>query len=329
MRAVIIGGTGFLGSHLCDLLHQKNYSVLCIGRAGSDTAYLDSLGIPRTVGDIMDQASIEKHLQEDDIVFHLSALLGVAKASREQYLSVNVTGAVNVMKAAINKKARAFVFTSSFAAMGPVGSPEKPMNEDTPCKPDSYYGESKLVAEEKLRELGTGKITCIIVRSPSIFGPRSAPKSSASLLFKTMRRKTAFLVGDTLNYIPVSFVRNLVAAMVTFAERKHVGHHIYLLAENPPVKFNLLLEMISREFGINKRILHIPFWFVYPIAWSFDMLGKLFGFTSLLSRDVVLGMARSVYFYDIQKALQEGYQPVATLAEGIRETTEWMETESA
>ena len=327
MRAVIIGGTGFLGSHLIDHLLQKDYDILCIGRAGSDTTYIDSLAIPRVVGDIMDQDSIEQHLQEADIVFHLSALLGVAKVSREQYFMVNVDGAINVLEAAISKHAKAFVFPSSFGAMGPVGTLEQPMDEDTPCRPDSYYGESKLAAEKKIRKIGAGKIACIVVRPPSIFGPRSAPKASASLLFKTMRRKTAIIVGDTLNYLPICFVKNLVVAMVTFAEQKQSGHHTYLIAEDPPIKFNELLAMIGQEFGITKRILHIPFWLAYSIAWIFDMLGKLFGFTPLLSRDVVLGMAKSVYFYDIAKALKDGYQPVATLAEGIRETAEWMQSE--
>ncbi|MFC1481223.1 NAD-dependent epimerase/dehydratase family protein [Candidatus Neomarinimicrobiota bacterium] len=327
MRAVIIGGTGFLGSHLIDHLLEKNYDILCVGRAGSDTTYMDSLGIPRVVGDIMDQDSIEQHLQEGDIVFHLSALLGVAKVSREQYFKVNVDGAINVLEAAISKHARAFVFPSSFGAMGPVGSPEKPMDEDTPCRPDSYYGESKLMAEEKIGELGAGRIATIVVRPPSIFGPRSAPKASASLLFKTMQKKTVIMIGDTKNYFPICFVRNLVVAMVTFAEQKQSGHHTYLIAEDPPVKFNELLTMIGQEFGITKRILHIPFWLAYSIAWSFDMLGKLFGFTPLLSRDIVLGMAKSVYFYDISKALNDGYQPVATLAEGIHETAERMQSE--
>ncbi len=327
MRAIVIGGTGFLGSHLIDHLLEKDYDILCIGRSGSDTTYMDNLGIARVAGDILDQASIEKHLQEGDIVFHLSALLGVAKVSRMEYFKVNVDGAVNVLKAAISKNARAFVFMSSFGAMGPVGNPEKPMDEATPCRPDSYYGESKLVAEDKIREISAGKITSIVVRPPSIFGQRFAPRSSASLLFKTMQKKTAIIIGDTMNYLPICFVRNLVAAMVTFAELKEGGHHTYLIAETPPVRLNEQLKMIGQEFGVNRRILHIPFWLAYSIAWFLDMLGKLFRFTPLLSRDVVLGMAKSVYYYDIEKALKDGYQPVATLAEGVRETTEWMKSE--
>ena len=327
MRAVIIGGAGFLGGHLIDLLIERNYSILCIDRDGCDTTYLDSIGIPVAFGDILDRDSIEQHLQEGDIIFHVAALLGVAKVSREQYFKVNVDGAINVLEAAISKKARTFVFPSSMGAMGPVGSPENPMDENTPCRPDSAYGESKLIAEEKIREIGAGKIASIVFRPPSIFGPRSAPKASATMLFNGMQKKTFVIVGDTLNFFPICFVKNLAAAMVTFAEQKQSGHHTYIIADGSPIKFNELLRMINHAFGISKRIVHIPFWFAYAVAWILDMLGKLFGFSPLLSRDVVLGMAKSVYFYDISKALNDGYQPVATLAEGIHETAEWMKAE--
>ncbi|MEE9465107.1 MAG: NAD(P)-dependent oxidoreductase [Candidatus Neomarinimicrobiota bacterium] len=327
MRAVIIGGAGFLGSHLIDLLLERNYSILCIDRDGCDSTYLDSIGIPIVFGDIMDRDSIEKHLQEDDIVFHLAALLGVARVSREQYFKVNVDGVVNVLEAAISKKARAFVFPSSTGAMGPVGSPEKPMDEDTAPRPDSVYGKTKLVAEEKIREIGADKITSIAFRAPPIFGPRSAPKASTTVLFNSMRKKTLIIVGDTENFFPLCYVKNLIAAMVTFTEQKQSGHHMYIIADGEPSRFNEILMMIRNEFGINKRIVHVPFWFAYPIAWTFDMLGKLLHFRPVLSRYVVLGMAKSLYFHDISKALNDGYQPVATLAEGIHETAEWMNSE--
>ena len=327
MRAVIIGGAGFLGSHLIDLLLQRDYSILCIDREGCDSTYLDSIGIPVVFGDIMDRASIEKHLQEDDIVFHLAALLGVARVSREQYFKINVDGTVNVLEAAISKKARTFVFSSSTGAMGPVGSPEKPMDENTPPRPDSVYGETKLVAEGKIRAIGADKITSIAFRAPPIFGPRSAPKAGASVLFNSMQKKTIFIVGDTQNFFPLCYIKNLVAAMVTFSEQIRSGHHMYIIADGEPSRFIDILMMIRNEFGVNKRIVHVPFWFAYSLAWIFDMLGKLFHFRPVLSRYVVLGMAKSLYYHDISKAYRDGYQPVATLAEGIHLTAEWMKSE--
>jgi len=323
MRAVVIGGAGFLGSHLIDLLLKRNNQVLCIDRESCDTNYMDSINIPVLKGDITDRESIEKHLKEGDVVFHVAALLGAARASREAYWKVNVDGAENVLQAAINKKAKAFVFPSSLAAMGPVGSPEKPMTEETHPKPDSLYGESKLEAEKRIRELGEGKITCIIFRPPPIFGSRFFPKSAAALLFKNMQKPTFFIIGDTMNTFPICYVKNLVGAMVDFAEKKSSGVHAYLIADGPPVVFNDLLMMIRNEFGVNKRIIHVPYWFAYALAWKFEIISKIFGKTPMLSRDVVNGMAKSVYQYDISKAVSHGYKPIVTLAQGVHETADW------
>lgn len=324
MRAVITGGTGFLGSHLADILLEKNYEVLCLSRGLTDTSYLDSIKVPVIKASITDKKSLEDNIKEGDTVFHIAAILGAAKASKEQYQKINVEGTVNVLEAAIAKKAKTFVFISSFGTMGPVGTPEKPMTEETPCKPDSLYGESKYEAEQKIKELAKDKITCIIVRAPIIFGPRANQNSAASKLFNNMRKKTFVIIGDTENYFPICYVKNLTSAMIHFAGKHAAGIHTYIIADGDPVKFRGLLAHISRAFGVNKRIVRIPYLLAYSIAAVLELTGKLLGFTPMLSRDIVKGMAKSVYYYDLSKARNDGYKPVATLEEGVIITADYI-----
>ena len=322
--AVITGGTGFLGSHLADTLIEKNYEVICLSRGMTDASYLESIRVPVIKASITDKKSIEDNIKEGDTVFHVAAILGAAKASKEQYQKINVAGTVNVLEAAINKKAKTFVFISSFGTMGPVGTPEKPMTEETPCKPDSLYGESKYEAEQKINELAKDKITCIIVRAPIIFGPRANQNSAASKLFNNMRKKTFVIIGDTENYFPICYVKNLTGAMTHFAGIHTGGTHAYIIADGDPVIFRDLLAHISRAFGVNRRIVHIPYLLAYSIAAILELAGKLFGFTPVLSKDVVKGMAKSVYFYDMSKARNDGYKPVAPVEEAVIKTAEWI-----
>jgi len=326
MRAVITGGSGFLGSHLTELLLKKNYQPVCLSRGRADTSYLESLGITPVKADIIDRGSIEKNISPGDLVFHTAALLGSARADPKQYLAFNVQGTVNVLEAAISRKAEKFIFASTTAAMGPVGLPEAPMTEETPCRPDSAYGKSKLEAEKKIHELAKGKIPCIIVRPHIIYGPRSNPTSSTARLLSVMRKKTALIIGDTKDYFPLCYVKNLAAAMVYLAQKQNSGIHTYLIGDQEILSLGKVMELIGREFGINKRIVRIPYWLPYSIAAAADLAGRLFHFTPFLSRDVVRGMAKSLYLYDLSKAKRAGFEPPFTLEEGIKETTRWLKS---
>lgn len=329
MRAVITGGSGFLGSHLAELLLKKNHQPVCLSRGRTDTSYLKSLGLTPVKADVMDRGSIEKNIGPGDLIFHTAAILGSAKADPKDYMAFNVQGTVNVLEAAIRSGAGKFIFVSTTAAMGPVGFPEAPMTEKTPCRPDSAYGKSKLKAEKKIHELAQSKIPCLIVRPHIIYGPRSNPISSTARLFSAMQKKTALIIGNTKNYFPLCYVKNLAAAMVYLAQKQDHGIHTYLVGDQEILSLGEVMELIGREFGINKRIVHIPYWLPYSIAAAADLAGRLFHFTPLLSRDVVRGMAKSLYLYDLSKTKGAGFEPPFTLEEGIKETARWIKIRSA
>jgi len=324
MRAVVTGGAGFLGSCIIEHLIKKNYQVVCLDRAGCDRSQMDKLGIPVITCDVLNPATVAPHLQAGDHVFHLAAYLGKAKVTKEQFYEMNVDAAVEICRTAIEKKAAAFVFPSSMAAMGPVGSPERPMTEDTPCEPVTDYGRTKLEAEKRLTELAAGRITCFFFRLPPFFGPRMNRITSSYILFNNLRKKTTVIVGSGENFFPLSCVENLALGMVDLSEKHNSGIHTYLLADGAPVKFNDILMSLREAFGVNKCIIHIPYRFAYGLARLFEQTGKLFHFTPLVTTDIIDGMSRSVYFYDISKAQRDGYVPGITLEQGIKITTDWM-----
>lgn len=327
MRAVITGGTGFLGSHLINQLIKKGYEIACLSRGATDTSYIESIGVPIIQANITDRENIEKNIKEGDVVFHIAAILGAAKTSAEKYNEINIKGTINVLEAAIKKKAGSFIFISSLAAMGPVGSIEKPMNENTPCHPDSLYGESKLEAEKKIHEIAKGKIPCVILRPSIIYGPRTNSLSAAFMLFNNMRKKTFVIIGNTKNYFSICYVKNLVAAMVYFAEKHKTGIHTYLITDDQSVRLEDILMHLRKGFGVNKRIIHIPYWLPYSVAFILELAGKVFRCSPLLSRDIVRGIAGNVYCHDLSKAINNGYKPAASLAEGIQETVEWIKAQ--
>ncbi|MBI9104527.1 MAG: NAD(P)-dependent oxidoreductase [Spirochaetales bacterium] len=324
MRAVVTGGTGFLGSHLVEHLLANNIEVISLSRGSTSSGYLGTTKAVIKKADINNQSEIEDCIEAGDMVFHTAALLGSAAASREAYYRVNVEGTMNVLRAAINKKASTFTYVSTFAGMGPVGSIENPMTEETVCRPDNIYGETKVVAEEKIKELAQERIPVVIVRPNIIYGPRMNTRTAAGKLFFNMRKSVFVMVGNTKNYFPVTYVKNLAASMLFFAQNHKSGINIYLMVDGEPVQLNYILKRIRDQFGVNKIILSIPYGLAWAIALLMEGLGKVFHFTPLLARYVVRAMGKSYFFYSMKKSEKAGFTLPFTLEEGIQETADWM-----
>ena len=119
MNALVTGGTGFIGSHLVDLLLEKKYSVRCLIRKTSDTHWLQTKPVEFVYGDLFDEAALRTAVTGMDYIYHSA---GVTKAkTKEEYFRGNATGTRNILDAAIaaNPPLRRFVHISSQAAVGP------------------------------------------------------------------------------------------------------------------------------------------------------------------------------------------------------------------
>ena len=90
MKALVTGGTGFIGSHLTEALIRKGAQVRCLLRKTSDLKWLKGLPIEFVPGDCNDKASLEEAVKGVEWVFHLA---GATKAIKEEtYFEVNGFG---------------------------------------------------------------------------------------------------------------------------------------------------------------------------------------------------------------------------------------------
>ena len=103
MKILVTGGSGFIGSHLCEKLVKDGHSVtvidnFCIGRKSNLKNIKDKIKIYKR--DIRNYDSIKKFFQKIDTVFHLAALADIVPSieNPDDYYSTNVTGTYNVLK---------------------------------------------------------------------------------------------------------------------------------------------------------------------------------------------------------------------------------------
>lgn len=150
MRVLVVGGAGYIGSHVVKELLSH----------GVEVRVYDNLSTGQTInlfenaefikGDILDIPTLEKAMQGVDGVVHLAAKKAVGESMEhpDMYALNNLNGTVNVLNAMVKNKVKYFVFSSTAAV---YGMPDRSiLDETTPLDPINFYGFSKKMIEEVL-----------------------------------------------------------------------------------------------------------------------------------------------------------------------------------
>jgi UDP-glucose 4-epimerase len=179
-KFLVIGGAGFIGSHVVDQLLAEGAGEVVIydnffrGRMDNiEKALLD----PRCTvfshgGDILYPDILSKAMEGMDGVFHLAALwiLQCHEYPRTAF-EVNVQGTFNVIEAAIKNKIKKVVYSSSASVYG--DALELPMTEEHPYNNFTFYGASKIAGEHFFKSLSDRyKFDWVGLRYMNVYGPR-------------------------------------------------------------------------------------------------------------------------------------------------------------
>lgn len=225
MHAIVIGGAGFIGSHLVEALIARGDTVTVIDNLA--TGCVDNLHsvedkITFINADIC-KDNLVPHLQGADVVFHLAALTSVPESLEqpERYDQVNAQGTLRVLEAARQAGVRRVVNSSSAAVYG--NDTKLPNQEHTTGTLQSPYAITKLAAEHYCQMYSQiHNLDTVTLCYFNVFGPRQSSDSPyASVIqkfIKTMKQhQSPTIYGDgaqTRDFIHVSDVAaaNICAA---------------------------------------------------------------------------------------------------------------------
>ena len=151
MHILVIGGAGYIGSHVVRTLLDREFRVTVYDNLSSglrENLFPEAQFIE---GDILDKPSLDRAMSQDvEAIIHLSALKAAGESMYfpEKYANNNLTGTLNILNSASEQKVRTFVFSSSAAVYGePV---YLPIDEKHPTQPENFYGFTKLEVERIL-----------------------------------------------------------------------------------------------------------------------------------------------------------------------------------
>jgi UDP-glucose 4-epimerase len=175
MRALVIGGCGFIGSHVVDALVKRGDSVRVFDRQYE--RFREPLpGVEYCLGDFADQMALVEALTGVDVVFHLvsTTFPGTANLSPTTDVRDNLIGSLRLLDLMVETKVGRIVFLSSGGTV--YGVPDiVPVPEDHPLRPINSYGIVKVAIEhylEMYRHLRG--IASLVVRASNPYGPRQS-----------------------------------------------------------------------------------------------------------------------------------------------------------
>jgi UDP-glucose 4-epimerase len=150
-KILVIGGAGYIGSHIVDTLCEAGHDVTVFDNLSSGFQENVNNKAELIIGNILNSEDLESIFAKGfDAVFHFAALKSVGESMKhaDEYALNNIVGTLNILNMMVKYGIKFFIFSSSAAV---YGSPKYlPMDESHPLNPESFYGFTKLEIERFL-----------------------------------------------------------------------------------------------------------------------------------------------------------------------------------
>ena len=189
MRALVLGGCGFIGSHVVDRLLAAGYRVTVLDRALE--RYRPPLpGVEYVMGDFLDRMVLAELLSDKDAVFHLvsTTVPGTANLDPKADVAGNLMGTLGLLETMTALGVRRLVFLSSGGTVyGPA--PDHPIPENFPLNPINSYGIVKVAIEHYLEMFrNLHGLQPVAIRAANPYGPRQGHVGVQGVVATFMRR---------------------------------------------------------------------------------------------------------------------------------------------
>jgi nucleoside-diphosphate-sugar epimerase len=322
MLNLVTGATGLIGGHLVEALALRGEQVRAFVRPTSRTERLRALGVETRIGQLVDNASLMAATQGVDRVFHCAALVsdwGLA----EDFSQANVGGTRNVLAAAARAQVSRFIFHSSTDVYGfpgaPVAETERPSPRGFP------FGDSKIEAEALVwnhrRRVG---LPICIIRSGTVYGPGS--RFILESLVEPMRRRRLALIDGGRHTAGLTYVGNLVDAMILAADREASIGQAYNITDGSRVTWREFIDALADTLQMPRPTRSRSHRTAYAMASAWEYYYRTMGRAQRppMTRALVELMGTD-QDYCIDKAVaQLGYRPRVPFTEGMRHVADWL-----
>ena len=238
MKITVLGGSGFLGSHLCDLLTQQGHDVNIFD---IKTSKYIKKNQKMYLGSILNSKQLSRAIKGSDFVYHFAALADMDSARTRPLNSaeINITGTINALNVSLKHRVKRFIFASSIYANTEEGG---------------FYGSSKKAAESYVeRFYETFGLKYTILRFGSLYGSRSDDTNGINVIINSGIRKRKLIYSGTRNaarnYIHVKDAINLCTKVV----KKKYENKYLIITGKKRIKVKKLMRIVADFLKIPKN----------------------------------------------------------------------------
>lgn len=307
MKDLVVGGAGFIGSHLCEALLAAGDTVVCVddfslGRRENLAAIQGHPDFRLIEADAADHEALLAvfRAEQPEQVFHLAAnsdIQASAKHPAVEYKNTYTT-TYQVLSCMRETGVKRLFFASTSAVYG--DKRDEILKEDTPnLAPISYYGAAKLGSEALIHAFSyMNDFAALVFRFPNVIGPHL----THGVIFDFIHRlrenpKALTILGDGRQTKPYIYVKDLVAAILQFRDAPQ-GVTLYNLGVEGATSVTRIAEIIVEEMGIR------------DVAFSYT--GGEGGWKGDVPR----------FCYDLSKIHAAGWQARLSSDEAVRRTVQ-------
>ena len=289
MNYIITGGTGFIGTHLTNLILAEHPDAkvwnLDIVKPGTPNPvvknYKPAVREGEMLGSTYVECDVRKPIAElpftpthEDVIFNFAAVHRTPGHEDIEYFETNIRGAENICAFAERYGIKQIVFTSSIA---PYGASEQLKTEETLPTPNTPYGISKLVAEKihiAWQKGGEGrKLT--IVRPGVVFG--RGENGNFSRLYWGIRKHTFAYPGRKDTIKACVYVKELVRFILWNVEKRETPFDIFNCTFEPAYTIEQIVTAMKKVTGLTRSVPYIPNSIIMPMAVCAKMVGSPMG----------------------------------------------------
>ena len=230
-KILILGSSGFLGSHLTKALYKRN-EVIQFDTESPPFLHTNSKFIQ---GSILDKGLVQKAMEGVDIVYHFAAMtdLDIVNNNPAQAIEVNIAGTTNVLDTCIQENIERLIFSSSVYVYSKVGGVYKSTKQACELLIDDY---------DKMHGLNN-----TILQLGSVYGPGAKQTNLISRLIKEALTTDQFQhSGSGVEERQYIFVKDVVNASINVANSQYKNKKVILLGSES-VRISQLMEMISSQ----------------------------------------------------------------------------------
>ena len=262
-KIFITGATGFIGSHLAELLVKKGYEVVAFDRynPNNNWGWLENSNFKNEMdvilGDIRDFDSLNKSMEGCGAVFHLAALIGIpySYVSPLAYIRTNIEGTYNILEAARGRGLEQVLITSTSETYGTAQY--TPMDENHPLIGQSPYSATKISADQlALSYFKSFDLPVKIVRPFNTYGPRQSARAIIpTVISQLLNDAKVIKLGNLSPTRDLTFVKDTCNGFIEIYNSKNLFGEVTNVGMNEEISMGDLVNLIANQMSKKVKII--------------------------------------------------------------------------